>query len=458
MPASPRRNVVGVLALTLTATRVVAAEPASEPAADVNAQLQSVRSLMQQVKEQEQSLAKQQEKLEALQQQQAAFNAAERDADRRAQLLDVHNLSAGFTSGRGFFLASEDGNFLLHPWLQFQFRNTTALRHEVSRGIDDTQNGFEVRRLKFGVDGNLFSPDLSYMFQFAVDRHTGNVGLEMAWVKYRFDQSPFAVRAGQFKDPVDHEQLAASRFFPAIDRSYVNDTFVNSEGFVKGVSAIFDPGTWVRGEAAFTGGLKNYNTNFQPYPTNVATWGSAARVEFKPFGNWKDYERISAYGIERRTLVFGLGADYTETGHAGALVHVADVQYQSTNGWSLYGAYLGRYNRGLTPKNSKSKLGVDTYDPSVRFQAAWALDAHWEPYGRYEYVHFDSREFAKATQTNVQVITGGVNYYLYGQAAKLSLDLNYLPNGSPTSDDGFGILTDNGHNELVARAQVQVVF
>ncbi|HEY2585012.1 MAG TPA: hypothetical protein VGI81_04515, partial [Tepidisphaeraceae bacterium] len=129
-----------------------------------------------------------------------------------------------------------------------------------------------------------------------------------------------------------------------------------------------------------------------------------------------------------------------------------------TTGWSLYAAYLGRYHRGVTPKNSKSKLTVDTYDPTFRFQAAWATGPHWEPYGRYEYVHFDSREFPAGTQTNVQIVTAGVNYYLYGQAAKLSLDLNYLPNGSPVTDDGFGILANNGHTELVARAQLQVVF
>jgi hypothetical protein len=424
----------------------------------VNSQLQSVRSLLDQVKQQEKLLATQEEKLEQQQQQQGAVAQTLQDAERRSRLLDQQNLTAGFVGGRGFFLASDDGNFLLHPWLQFQFRETTSYRERIARGTYDTQSGFEVRRLKFGADGNLFSPNFTYAFQFAADRHTGNVGVEMAWVKYRIDGTPFAVRAGQFKDPLDHEQLAASRFFPAIDRTFINDTFANAEGFIKGVSTIYDPGTFVRGEAAFTGGLKNYNTNFQQFPTNLADWGAAGRAEFKAFGDWKDYERISAYGITRRSLVFGFGADYTETGHAAALVHVADVQYQSTNGWSLYGAYLGRFNRGLSPKNSKSKFTVDTYDPTFRFQASYALNAHWEPYGRFEYVHFDSREFAAGTQTNVQIITGGVNYYLYGQAAKISFDVNYLPNGSPTADDGFGILADNRHNELVGRAQLQVVF
>ena len=452
-----QKTLAALLALVVAARWAAAAESGSSEA-DSKAELQSVRTLLEQVKAQEQALERKQEVLEQKEQQRQAIGQVLDDADRHSKWLAAKNLTAGFVSGRGFFLASEDGNFLLHPWLQFQFRYATAYRQSIARNTDDTQSGFEVRRLKFGADGNLFSPNLTYQFQFAVDRHTGSVGLEMAWVKYRIDHSPFAIRAGQFKDPLDHEQLAASRFFPTIDRSFVNDQFANAEGFVKGVSAIYDPGTWVRAEAAVTGGLKNSNTNFQPFPTNPASWGAAARAEFKPFGEWKDYERISAYGITRRSLVFGFGSDYTEAGHASSFTHVADVQYQSTNGWSLYAAYLGRYNRGLSPKNSRSKLSVDTYDPTVRFQASYAFDRHWEPYGRFEYVHYDSREFAAGTQTNVQVITAGLNYYLYGQAAKVSFDLNYLPNGSPVADDGFGLLADNRHNELVGRAQLQVVF
>ena len=388
-------------------------------------------------------------------QEQATTQQVIQDADHRAPNLDLEHLSASYSNGR-FIIRSDDGNFLIHPWLQFQFRQTTDYRQDAVRKAtaDDTQSGFEVRRLKFGFDGNLFSPDLTYLFQFAVDRHTGNVQLEQAFAKYQFDGTPFAVRAGQFKDPLDHEQLAASRFFPAIDRSLVDDTFANAEGFIKGVSAIYDPGAFIRGEAAFTGGLKNFNTNFEQFPTvGIPTnWGAAGRVEFKPFGGWRDYEQITAYGIRRNTLVFGAGADYTETGHSDALVHVVDAQYQSLSGLSVYAAYLGRYT-----KHTTAKL-VDTYDPTARFQVAWALGEHWEPYGRYEYIHFDGREFAAHTQTTVHVITGGVNYYLYGTSAKVSLDVSYLPNGAPLADDGFGILIDNGHNEVVARAQLQIVF
>jgi len=450
----PHRQKLALLFALGAVAPAMAAEPATD--SDVKDQFKSVRSLLDQLKIQEQELERKQQLLEQKQEQQAAVEQVVEDADRRSKLLDVEGVNAGYASGRGLVLASDDGRFLLHPWLQFQFRNTTTYREHIATGMDDTQSGFELRRLKFGADGNLFSRDFNYFIQFAIDRHTGNVGLEMAWVKYRFDGSPFAIRAGQFKDPLDHEQLAASRFFPAIDRTFINDTFANAEGFIKGLSVIYDPNASLRAEAAFTGGLKNFNTNFQQYPTNLADWGSAARVEYKASGDWKDYERITAYAIKRRSLVIGTGADYTESGHVGSLVHVVDAQYQSINGWSLYGAYLGRFRRGVASKNTRGN--VETYDATARFQASYALDAHWEPYGRFEYVHFNGHEFAKGTQPNVQIVTGGVNYYLYGQSAKITVDINYLPNGSPIADDGFGILANNRHNELVGRAQLQFVI
>lgn len=414
-------------------------------------QIKALQAKVDELKARQEALTEQQKERDR----QTTVDSVVGDADRHSRLLDVESITAGYSNGR-FILRSEDGNFLLHPWAQFQFRNTTTYREDVKQKgtADDVQNGFEVRRLKFGVDGNLFCPDLTYMFQGAVDRHNGNISLEMAWAKYHIPGTPLFVRAGQFKDPLDHEELAASRFFPAADRTLVDDTFAYGEGFIQGASLIYDPQDSVRAEVAFTDGLtKTFNTNFQDFPTNPADFGVAGRVEYKLFGNWTDYDRITAYGVKTDTLVFGAGADYTEAGHTGTLTQVLDAQYQLANGLSFYGAYLGRY----TARNTAA-AGADTYDPTARAQVSWALDRHWEPYARYEYIHFDGKEFPARTQTNVNVITGGVNYYLFGFGAKFTLDVSYLPNGSPVADDAFGILTDNRRNEIVVRGQFQVVL
>jgi len=152
-------------------------------------------------------------------------------------------------------------------------------------------------------------------------------------------------------------------------------------------------------------------------------------------------------------LAFGLGADYTEKGQgSSALTHVFDVEY-GTNGLLLYGAYLGRYTRD----NHASGKGEDTYDSTARAQASYLI-GKWEPYVQYEFIHFDSGSVPLKSETTVHEIDLGTAYYLHGHNAKVTLDLEYLPNGSPVSDDGSGVLIDNRHTELVFRAQFQLLL
>jgi len=62
-----------------------------------------------------------------------AFERVLRDADRRSQLLQAEGFTAGYNNGK-FIIQSADGNFLLHPWLQFQFRSTTNARDNAGGG------------------------------------------------------------------------------------------------------------------------------------------------------------------------------------------------------------------------------------------------------------------------------------------------------------------------------------
>ena len=441
---------VTLAASSLTGAVLADTAPAAPPAPttqDVNSRIDALEAELHQLRAEQKA-----EKAEAEQKQ--ALHSVLNDADHHSQLLDAQGVLAGYTNGR-FILQSEDGKFLAHPWLQFQFRDVTDYREKGVNKHDNTQTGFEVRRFRLGVDGNLFGDQLTYFVQTAADRKSGNIQLEQGWLKYQFDHTPFAVRAGQFKDPFDHEQLLTSRLYAPAERSLTNDVFANGEGFIKGVSLIYDPATFIRAEGAFTGGLRNTGTNFQQYPTTGITtnYGAAGRVEFKPFGAWKEYDQGSAYGDKSNTLVFGGGADFTETGSQEVFSHVGDVQFTTATGWSLYAAYLGRYTR-----NNSTAKKVDTYDPTLRAQASWAINKHWEPYARYEYIHFDGKEFAAGTTTNVHVIDLGVNYYFYGQSLKLTVDAEYLPNGSPVADDGSGVLANNGRNIWVGRAQVQLLL
>ena len=54
-------------------------------------------------------------------------------------------------------------------------------------------------------------------------------------------------------------------------------------------------------------------------------------------------------------------------------------------------------------------------------------------------------------------ITIGTNYYIRGHAAKFTIDLTYLCDGSPVSDDGSGVLA-NDDAEFVLRVQFQLLL
>src|SRR6201999_2157053 len=133
---------------------------------------------------------------------------------------------------------------------------------------DQVDSGFEMRRMRFGFDGNMFSPDLTYMINWATVRTSGNVNvtsstgstkgttigtvsnslggvplLEEAWVRYHIPTTPFFIKAGQIKDPVLHDQIVSSRYQQSAERSLTGDIFTNGDAFTEGVTFIYDPDT-----------------------------------------------------------------------------------------------------------------------------------------------------------------------------------------------------------------------
>ena len=100
----------------------------------------------------------------------------------------------------------------------------------------------------------------------------------------------------------------------------------------------------------------------------------------------------------------------------------------------------------------------DLYDWGFVVQGAYLLKSNWEPFARYEYLHFDEAGLPAGSENDVHVITGGVNWYIRGHDAKFTFDLMYLPDGSPVADDGAGILASDGNSELIFRAQFQLLL
>jgi hypothetical protein len=409
----------------------------------------------------------------------AAIQQVLADADSHSQLMSIGMYQTGYDPNVGFVLQSTDGNFLLHPGALFQFRYEGNYRAGIPAGGggetggkgDDTQNGFEVSRLRFTLDGNVFSPDLTYYMQLDADQGSA-VSLLDAYVTYRVStQSPLAIKVGQFKDPVFHEKNLLPGNQMAVDRSLLDQYVGGGETQrVQGVAVIYDQDR-LRGEGAFHDGFNSGNTKFFDAgglgaglgagsgvaPTN---FGISGRVEYLVIGDrtptfnpYSEYDQFTAMGATQNILVVGGGFDYSESGSDKVIFHTLDAQYDTTCGLSLYGAYEGAY------RNINADKGVPLgsyYDSGFLLQAGYMVTQRLEPFARYDYTHLDGNANPGIGQDSVHEITIGANYYLYGQHAKVTIDGSWLPNGSPTDVDNLGVLRDDGHNEFTLRAQFQL--
>ncbi len=482
-------KLVAAATLALATTCPLYAQPApstaaaTAPAQDAAEEIRLLRARLDQ-------LEVQQRKIEHDKDVSKTTEAMIDDAAHRSQFLDAGDFTAGFKDNR-FFIGSEDGRFTLRPWFHLQLRDATVNRHDFKKGIDDdTQNGFEVRRLKLAFDGNLFGPDLTYQFVWATARANGTnnvvdatgtkIGtvansaggtpiLEEAWVKYHFANTPWYVRGGQFKESLLHDQIVSSRYQQSTERSLIADIFANGDAFTQGVSVIWDPKTSIRADVGFTHGIRSANTDFQDFPTNAYNFGGFARVEYKFFGRWEDYAQIGAVDVKEPLLVVGAGGDYAERGHAGQIVGVVDAHYANQHGISIYAAGVDRYTNHNFGIYTQSATGAsiaapppnvanqNTNEYAALIQAGYLLDKHWEPFGRYEYMHLQGT--AAGSKNNVQALTGGVNYYFIGHRAKFTVQCTYLPDGIPIGDGASDILASpKGKGEFSGVAQFQLLL
>ncbi|HWE00825.1 MAG TPA: hypothetical protein VG326_00345 [Tepidisphaeraceae bacterium] len=388
------------------------------------------------------------------------------ELQRRVELSEEQGFTAGYMREKGFVIRSEDGSFLLHPWAFVQVRDATNYRQRATATSSDTETGFELPRAKFILDGNVFTPDLTFQFIWATSDTTGNLQLQDGWGRYHIPQTPLALRAGQIRDPVDHEQIIFATRSLTPDRSLVNNVLLNGDDIVKGASVSYgyDGNYPVRTEVAITSGERNFDTSFQAFPTNAADWGAAARLEWKIMGDWADYNQFTALGDRHALLVLGAGADYTEAGKTSDFTHVVDAQFNTPGRLTLYASYLGRYTRrdGGPPTTNGQFItagpSANTYDSTIRVMGAWIFDGHFEPFIRYEYLHFDARELAAGTSNNVQDITLGMNYYFYGHRAKITAGASYLPDGAPVANTISDVLQSHGGTEFIFQAQFQLIL
>ncbi len=415
------------------ATAIVAAGMAAPVLADTAGELETLKTRIAQ-------LEAQQGKVDNAVAQSKAIDAAVIDASKR-QFLMLDG-SSGYDGG--FKISDASGNNVLQPYAEFQFRNVSNYSDGGDGNDSSWENGFEVRRMKIGLKGNLVDKKLKYNFRYNFGTSGGSSSLDYAYLTYELSDQ-MTVKAGQFKGNVFHEEVTGDTKQLAAERSLVNALLGGGTlDYVQGVALMWgndeDP---LHVEVAYIDGENSQNTNYTDSPED---FGVTARGEYKVNGNWKNYSDFTAMGTEEDLLVFGLAGAWTQTEGTDVYRATVDGQWENSGGLSIYGAGLMAYTSGD---------GDDTTDWGVLAQAGYMLpDAeNWEVFGRGGVVLTDNEING---EDNFWEVTVGVNKYFSGHNSKFTLDAGWLPNGSPTSESGLGV-TDTTENQFYVRAQIQLV-
>ncbi len=222
------------------------------------------------------------------------------DADTRASLLEG-GMSAGH-NGKNFFLASEDGSFLLKIAGQIQFRHIWA--HQ-DNAADEDDTGFQARRLKLKFGGHVGDPKFTYAINLEANRNGGNVGVYEAYVGYDFGNG-LSAKAGAIKIPFLRQELISSAKQIAVDRSLVNEYFTLNYSDQVQLNYAAD-----KFKLAFSfsdganGGLDDIGVDGVDYALSL-------RGELLLAGTWKQFDDVSAWSKDDTGLLLGAAIFFSE--------------------------------------------------------------------------------------------------------------------------------------------------
>ncbi|MFN4242800.1 MAG: hypothetical protein ACK4PI_06135 [Tepidisphaerales bacterium] len=348
----------------------------------------------------------------------------------------------------GLYLGTPDEAYSIRPKFALQMRYVA--NHDDSR--DKTDDGFELRRIKFYASGTVFTKDLTYYIDVGISPSTGTMTLVDAFMTYKFAPLWY-IRGGQFKNPYAREFYATDLRIFAVDWSLVSELIGgHNAGRTKGLQLIYGNNTkdspWTA-HLTLTDGDKQLNTAYDS--TVNSNFGAAARLEYKFFGDWASYPDQSHIDSPDDLLVLGGGVSYSQ-GDLTKYRSTVDVQYEFLERGTLFSAVFLNHT---TDSDAPSAT-----DGGFNVQLGWLLTRQFEPYVRYNISVF---EFDQANgEDKAEEYTIGFNFYprlgdYIGNNAKFSLDLSYLPDGSPVKAGNLGIQKGSGE-QFMARVQFRFIL
>ncbi|MEN6496024.1 MAG: hypothetical protein ABFD16_17215, partial [Thermoguttaceae bacterium] len=184
-------------------------------------------------------------------------------------------------------------------------------------------------------------------------------------------------------------------------------------------------------------------------------------TDFKLFGDWAQYGDFTSWPDQDWGLFLGTGFHWEEgeTGddivshHNNSFVAWTIDATLEGHGFNLFVAGVGRHT-------TDQQVAINQY--GFLAQCGYQIvPEKWEPYVRYEYINFDHVTGiggATIPNTNLNLVTVGVNRYFARHAAKITVEAIYAANPIPVSVTKMGLLQDPLDGQVVLRSQLQLFF
>lgn len=238
---------------------------------------------------------------------------------------DEHNLgkhpadteSSYFKPGTGLVVESKDGDFMIAPRLRIQFRDELELTEE------ETTNVFGIRRARIQFKGHVFGENNKYKAEFAFSPKDLSMkdGVPhrtplLTWYTEHTHLRDLSIRVGQYKLLYSRQRVVSSGDQEFVDRTLAQGEFnldrdIGFHLFSKDLFGL----DRLRYYTGFTiaEGRDSWESEVIANEAGDATpsWQYLGRVEFLPFGGFKDYSEVDFKRLNKFRL--SLGAAYAHT-------------------------------------------------------------------------------------------------------------------------------------------------
>ena len=397
----------------------------------------------------------------------AAAAAMARDAAARTSWSEDRGV-AGFRDGHAFLSdATGDNTFSIGGYSLFRYYASARSGNPPLTSDNEFTQGFQISKFHIHATGNIGQPEMTYNVAMDFDS-SGAAVLEDAWMRYQIAETPWGIRAGQFKPAIIREENVGEFDALAVERSQVA-LFFNPD-VSQGVQVEHTTQQF-QVSVALTDGFRSpvrSSTVNQPYDSvNEADYGVSVRGQWMFAGSdWSRFDHFSSFR-SRSTYTGVIGAavahqSFGETGASAAIVSGSDTTYTldvttQGSGWNTMGAFIANIN------DTDGFIENKTY--GVVLQGGYFVADQVELFARGEWLRLDPLVVTTADH-NLRFLTMGANYFVIpdSHAVKLSADIVYALDATdglitiPAGDTTSGLLGDADKGECDLRVQISVSF